>query len=1032
MLPIGRVFLSREDERSERVTIGLVGGGRGGSVLLDLLLDWPGAQVAVVVDPRPDAPALVKAKALGIPTAAFHLEAFRYPVDLVLEVTGVPSVLEDLLRAKPMGVEVIGAGGLRFFWDLLQEKVEASHQAAARAERLTALSSLTRLITAASDSREVFNAVARAAVILLQARLARVWVDDPAEQTLRAHGGFGIDPKMEEIMTDFITLPSGQGLVGSIFASRTPEYILDVQQDSRLANQRLAKDLDLRAFAGLPLMAGHHVVGVLAIFFGDRPHFTPDEFELMRLLADQAAIAIANAQLLENTERRRQTAESLAEVGHLISQSLDPQEVQQRIVDSLCVLLRCQTSALFGLVPESGNLEAVAVSGEVGPIFGPKLVFPRGTGVAGLAVRDRRPVVTRNLLLDPRISLTPELRASIEQASFRAVLAVPLLAKDGVIGALGVGDRGGRIFNADEIRLTEAFADQAATALENVRLLQELKNRQARLGTLVDVNRGLSRIQPLEALLQSVAEACGHLLNVDSVGFRLVEGEELVVSATWGDAREVMSTHRLKIGESLSGMVAATGQPLMVPDVANDPRLIPAHREGVRRLGLRAALMVPVMAGERVVGVLSIHTRRPEGFAAEDLEMAGAFAAQAAIALENSRLYGELRRALEEVEASQQRLVQAERLRALGEMAAGVAHDFNNLLVVILGRAELLLARAREPELVRGLELICRAALDGAQTVRRIQEFTQTRRTRPFHRVDLLELLREVVELTRLRWQDEAQSRGLPYEVHVQGGPVPPVAGVAEELREVFTNLLTNALEAMPTGGLFVFHVSADPEWVVVRAEDTGHGMSEEIRWRVFEPFFTTKGPRGTGLGLAVTWGIVTRHGGAIEVESTLGKGSVFTVRLPVGHTTLPLEEPGPAPRPPWPARVLVVEDEPEVRTVLKELLTSHGYTVVEAANGAEGLASCEAESVDVVLCDASMPGMSGWEVAEACRARFPRIPLGFITGWGDQLDPQQLQRHRVRFVLAKPVAGREVLRQVAHVLSASEISRDGSEPFSD
>jgi len=195
--------------------------------------------------------------------------------------------------------------------------------------------------------------------------------------------------------------------------------------------------------------------------------------------------------------------------------------------------------------------------------------------------------------------------------------------------------------------------------------------------------------------------------------------------------------------------------------------------------------------------------------------------------------------------------------------------------------------------------------------------------------------------------------------------------------------------------------------------------MSDETRRRVFEPFFTTKGPKGTGLGLAVTWGIVARHGGTIDVESKLGAGTTFTVRLPVSRDVPAAEQPVVASPPPWAARILVIDDEPAVRTVLADILSEHGYTVVQAGNGPEGLAECEAGRADLVLTDISMPGMSGWDVAAACRTRFPTLPVGIITGWGDQLDPALVERHRVQFVLAKPFMPNDVLREVGKVLTA-------------
>jgi CheY-like chemotaxis protein len=195
--------------------------------------------------------------------------------------------------------------------------------------------------------------------------------------------------------------------------------------------------------------------------------------------------------------------------------------------------------------------------------------------------------------------------------------------------------------------------------------------------------------------------------------------------------------------------------------------------------------------------------------------------------------------------------------------------------------------------------------------------------------------------------------------------------------------------------------------------------MPDEVRWRVLEPFFTTKGARGTGLGLAVSWGIVKRHGGTIEIESTVGVGSIFVIRLPVCKEEPAAEAPGPA-RPSAPtARVLVIDDEREIRDVLRDMLTSFGHTVIEAASGEEGLACCDDGEVDVILTDVSMPGMSGWDVAAACRRRFPGIPLGFVTGWGDRLDPAETLRSGVRFVLSKPFTPVELQSLVAGVLLA-------------
>jgi signal transduction histidine kinase/CheY-like chemotaxis protein len=563
--------------------------------------------------------------------------------------------------------------------------------------------------------------------------------------------------------------------------------------------------------------------------------------------------------------------------------------------------------------------------------------------------------------------------------------------------------------------IAASLASQAAVAIRNAQLAAELATRNARVERLVDWGQTLWRLEPT-SLPHRIAEACGRLLDCESVTFRVREGDELVVAGTWGES--LLPRERLKIGEGLSGLAAAEGTALSATDLAHDPRIEPSQRAAMLQHGDRALLALPVTVENRVVAVLGIRTNRREVFSAQDLAVATLFATQAGHAMDNSRLFQELDVALRQIESSQQQLVQAERLGALGEMAAGVAHDFNNLLQVVVGRAQLLLMSVEDPRWRRDLETIRKAALDGAHTLRRIQEFTRTRHTQPFAPVDLVDLVRDVLDLTRGRWQDDATGHGIVYDVSLEDGPVPVVQGVPEELREVVMNLVLNALEAMPEGGRLRCRVSADGATVAVSVTDTGSGMTDETKRRVLEPFFTTKGPRGTGLGLAVSWGIVKRHGGSIAIDSALGHGSTFTVRLPTTEGAGAAAKLGPT-QPARQARVLVVDDDDAVRQVLRDLLVTQGHTVLEANSGATALARCDAGSVDLILTDVSMPGMTGWDVATACQQQFPEIPVGFVTGWGDQLDPERAKRCGVRFVLTKPVGGEELHRHMSDALTA-------------
>jgi PAS domain S-box-containing protein len=724
----------------------------------------------------------------------------------------------------------------------------------------------------------------------------------------------------------------------------------------------------------------------------------------------------------EALERRSAQAKSMVEVARAITSSLDLPAVLDLIVDRVRELLGIPRASIAVIEPETSDavIRFVAYRGMKANFKELRPLHWRD-GTTPTAIHERRPVWSADLLNDPAFTLTPSTRATVEAEGYRAVLSVPLLASDRALGALAVYRDAPGPFTDEEVDLLQIFAAQAAVAIRNAQLYAEAQRRQREAETVAVLTRAINQSLDLDAILQQVAETARAFCGSDLARIALREpGSGSLVFRYWvGPGPRGWENARIEPGRGIGGRAFAEGRPVRTENYLSDPHISKDYTSLVREDEVVAVLALPIRSQEDVEGVLYVANRSPRPFSDRDEMILLQLADYAGTAIRNARLYDELREAHERLERSQAQLIQTERLRALGEMAAGVAHDFNNLLAVILGRAELLQRRTTDPESKRGLEAVRKAAQDGADTVRRIQEFTRTRQSRSFGTVDILDVVREVVELTRPRWQDEAQSRGLRYDVTVQGEAV-PVAGHPEELREVFTNLLSNALEAMPTGGSCRVRASTHDDTVVISVEDTGCGMSEDTRRRIFEPFFTTKGPRGNGLGLAVTWGIIQRHQGTIDVASTMGEGTRFTISLPAGkQAAIPSEEPL-EPSPPVPdARVLVIDDEPEVRSILADLLEDGGYTVVQAADGAEGLRQLQAGSFDIVLSDVSMPGLSGWNVASVCRARFPGCHVGLVTGWGDQLDPDLIVSSGVAFVLAKPFRAADVLRRVREALRA-------------
>jgi PAS domain S-box-containing protein len=366
----------------------------------------------------------------------------------------------------------------------------------------------------------------------------------------------------------------------------------------------------------------------------------------------------------------------------------------------------------------------------------------------------------------------------------------------------------------------------------------------------------------------------------------------------------------------------------------------------------------------------------------------------------------------------QERLVRGEKLRALGELAAGVAHDFNNNLGIILGRTQLLLTHTKNAVLISGLNVIRQAAMDAGEAVRRIQQFSRVREDHAHEPLDLKAIVDEVIEITRGKWKNEAERRGVKVEVAVEAADAPVIMGSRSEIREAMTNLIFNAVDALPRGGTIVVRCRADLDHALIEVADTGTGMSDEVKNRIFEPFFTTKGLSGTGLGLSMVYGIVSRHGGTIEVETALEAGTTVRMRFPAVEPARP-EPDQPAHEPhPEPASVLVVDDEAEIRSVLADALTAAGHDVTTASSGAEGIALFRGRRFDVVLTDLGMADISGWEVARTVRLEgAPDTVLGLVTGWGATISEEMVTGHGVDFVIGKPFDVEELIARVNRAL---------------
>ncbi len=384
-------------------------------------------------------------------------------------------------------------------------------------------------------------------------------------------------------------------------------------------------------------------------------------------------------------------------------------------------------------------------------------------------------------------------------------------------------------------------------------------------------------------------------------------------------------------------------------------------------------------------------------------------------------------------ERQREALAHSEQLRALGQMASGIAHDLNQKLALISGYGELAteeLAGARvKPDAVEKLlAVIVRAAQDGARTLQQVLAFARAQQPEELEPLDLAELLREVAELTAPRWHGARDAgRGIDLELVVPSATPLVIEGSRSALREAFTNLIFNAVDALVNGGTIRLRALRVGDRVQAEVSDTGPGVPTELVARIFEPFFTTKGEHGTGLGLAQVAGVMARHGAELTLDSAPDRGTTFRLSFPVAQRAAA----APAPEPPVPQlaarprRVLVVDDEPRLRAMIDMMLRLQGHKVIQAASAEEALKLLEESGpFDLVISDVSMgSGMSGWDLADRVHERWPALIFALVTGWGAQIDPEEAQRRGVAFVLAKPYRMADLRNLV------TGLSQSGSDP---
>jgi signal transduction histidine kinase/HAMP domain-containing protein/ActR/RegA family two-component response regulator len=587
-----------------------------------------------------------------------------------------------------------------------------------------------------------------------------------------------------------------------------------------------------------------------------------------------------------------------------------------------------------------------------------------------------------------------------------------------------------------------ATINQALQAEVIVRQQAELKAHAqlGRLNLLHQITRSVGERQDLRSIFQVVIRSLEDQLPVDFCCICLYDQpqEALIVSCVGlrsaALAQEFAMSENAHIPIDQNGLSRCVrGELVYEPDISEVAFPFPQR---LARGGLAALVMAPLLVENTVFGVLVTARHAANSFSSGECEFLRQLSEHVALAANQTQLYLALQHAYEEMRQTQKSAVQQERLRALGQMASGIAHDINNAISPVALYTESLLET--EPGLsvhTRScLEVIKRAIDDVAATVARMREFYRQREPQMhLAQVDANRLMQQVADLTRARWSDMPQQRGIVIEIRIDLEPqLPFIMGVDSEIREALTNLIFNAVDAMPDGGTLTLRTRSAPalggaaRTVHVEVGDSGVGMDDDTRRRCLEPFFTTKGERGTGLGLAMVYGMIERHGAGIEIDTAPGQGSTMRLGFPLPETAVEAAPVAMMPRVTAPMRILAVDDDPLVLKALRGTLEGDGHAVTAADGGQAGIdlfhaAQNRGEPFALVITDLGMPYVDGRKVASAIKLMAPATPVLLLTGWGQRIVSDGDLPVHVDRVLSKPPKLAELREALAGCVAARE-----------
>ncbi len=746
-----------------------------------------------------------------------------------------------------------------------------------RAAQIAAVNRIASAISSSLDIHDVYHTFFTELKAIVEFSRASLALLDASRENLTVQFLSG---EAEDGWTVGAHLPLADSAQGYTVVERKALLRRDLREGQSFTSDGEALAAGLLSDISVPLVFKTRGLGVLTLSSRELNAYSDRDLEILYQVAGQLAAAIENARLFGELGRRLDEVQALFTVGQSLVTTLNLDKVLGLIVDAALETIPVAYKVVIHFLDETNEVLVPKAVSHHGQGAGSSAKMRVGEGVAGRVVVEKKAIYVSDTRTDPRF---------VDSGTdVKSLLVVPMTLGETVIGTLSVDSGEANAFTQDDQRLLVMLANQAAIAIENARLYGEAK-RADELAALNSIATAMTSTLDLDQVLTLAMQGINETLRVEAGSLLLLDDTEgeLIPKMTLCGGKSVQGEMTLSLDQGVAGWVVQKGKPLLVPDTRQEGRFSSTTAQLVGVVA-RSVLCVPLVLREKTIGAIEVINKWGGRFTEDDLTLLNSIAASVAIAIENARLYAEVKDFADELARSQAQLIQSEKLAATGKLAASIAHEINNPLQAVQSCVYLVADQTVPDDPNRWYLDIAREELDRmGRIVGRMVDFY-----RPSHEgripTDVNALLENVVALVRKRLQQGS------IEVDLELAPdLPLIMATGDHLKQVFLNVIINALEAMPQGGrleMATRYVSeygdqkkayAGAGFVEIEFADTGVGIPTEHINNIFDPFFTTKS-KGMGLGLSVSYGIIERHGGQIRVESEVGKGTTFIVRLPV------------------------------------------------------------------------------------------------------------------------------------------------------